>query len=178
MKNSTAKLMALGVFSAISVASLSAHADGRWYKDQYGNGYYYNQYETGGGCPGGQCAAPNSNYYQGPRDNNRQGSQINRNIPPPQQWNQQLSDNEGRYYTKSDTVAIKSDGAIEEEIRNALKKDPKLSVWAQKIQITSQNGHVTITGRVVDVEEKAKVETLANQTSGVKSVKNSVEVKK
>ena len=117
----------------------------------------------------------------GEQDNGSESNDQNQNSDqpsdpnPPHYLNNQISDNFTRSNTS--TTTFRNDQTIDQDIRSSLKNDPKLSVWAQKIQVSSNNGVVTLSGRVADISEKSKVETMANQTQGVKRVINKLEIR-
>lgn len=69
-----------------------------------------------------------------------------------------------------------SDMDIENKLRTALRNDDTLSPKARSIQVSSENGIVTFTGEVRDDAEKTRIQQLAKQLPGVRSVSNSITV--
>ena len=65
-----------------------------------------------------------------------------------------------------------SDEKITERIQNALINDTSLSKSAQAIDVTTEDGVVTLQGYVASAREKDKILRMARATHGVKDVKN------
>jgi osmotically-inducible protein OsmY len=62
-------------------------------------------------------------------------------------------------------------------VRRAVAKDKSLSKSAHNVKIVATNGVVTLRGPVKSAEEKAQVEKLAQDVTGVASVENQLDVK-
>lgn len=60
------------------------------------------------------------------------------------------------------------DAGVSVRVRTALLNDPVIA--AEAIQVQSQAGHVTLTGRVRSEEERQRAIAVARQTSGVVEV--------
>lgn len=63
------------------------------------------------------------------------------------------------------------------DVRKTVVNDKSLSTAAHNVKIVVAGGIVTLRGPVKTSEEKAKVEALAKQVSGVSAVDNQIEVK-
>lgn len=63
------------------------------------------------------------------------------------------------------------------DVRKTVVNDKSLSTAAHNVKIVVAGGIVTLRGPVKTTEEKAKVEALAKQVSGVSAVDNQLEVK-
>lgn len=104
-----------------------------------------------------------SGYSQG---SGPQGCQNQSNRPYGQQYNQ-------RQFSPNDT----RNEAVASRVLSAYQNDPTLSS-VHTVQVTVYNGEVTLTGTVKNDDEKSKLETIAKQVNGVKSVSNKVTVAK
>lgn len=62
-------------------------------------------------------------------------------------------------------------------VRRAVVQDKSLSTTAHNVKIMATGGVVTLRGPVESAEEKARVESLAKQVSGVTSVENHLDIK-
>lgn len=62
------------------------------------------------------------------------------------------------------------------QIRQRVMDDKTLSIKAQNVKIITLQGVATLRGPVETIEEKTRVENLAKQSPGVKSVRNEIEV--
>jgi osmotically-inducible protein OsmY len=67
-----------------------------------------------------------------------------------------------------------SDATISESVSKKLSAEPTLST--SNINVETENGMVTIDGRVAAEEQRAEAERIARSTAGVKSVANLIEV--
>jgi hypothetical protein len=68
-----------------------------------------------------------------------------------------------------------SDLTITQAIRKALLEDKTLSVNARNVAVVTENGRVTLRGIVDNEQEKSRIEAIAKQAEGVKSVKNELQ---
>ena len=71
-------------------------------------------------------------------------------------------------------VESESDGLIRRQVRAAIDRDPELKDRA--ITFAIDNGDITVTGSVKTETERQKINELAMQVSGVKSVANALRV--
>lgn len=69
----------------------------------------------------------------------------------------------------------RSDARILEEVNDRLSDDPSLD--ASDIEVTVDNGEVTLTGQVTDRWEKRRAEDCADQVSGVGHVQNNLRIR-
>jgi hypothetical protein len=67
-----------------------------------------------------------------------------------------------------------SDATISESVSKRLDAEPALA--AADIRVETENGMVTIDGRVAGPEQRAEAERIARSTAGVKAVSNLIEV--
>ena len=67
-----------------------------------------------------------------------------------------------------------SDATISESVSKRLDEEPKLA--AADIRVETENGMVTIDGRVAGAEQRDEAERIARSTAGVKAVANLIEV--
>ena len=67
-----------------------------------------------------------------------------------------------------------SDATISESVSKRLDEAPKLA--AADIRVETENGMVTIDGRVAGQEQRDEAERIARSTAGVKAVANLIEV--
>lgn len=68
------------------------------------------------------------------------------------------------------------DQAISQKIRQAILDDKELSLNADRIQITTFNGHVTLKGVVKDQQEKSNIERKALAVEHVQQVNNQLTI--
>lgn len=68
------------------------------------------------------------------------------------------------------------DDGIAHQIIAAVRNDPTLSRQAKKSRIDVHSGIVTLKGLVTNEDERARIETIALQTDGVRSVNNELKV--
>jgi hyperosmotically inducible periplasmic protein len=66
---------------------------------------------------------------------------------------------------------------ITREIRRQVLAQPDFSINAQNVKIITQDGNVTLRGPVESANEKATIERLAREQSGVKQFRSEIEVK-
>lgn len=79
--------------------------------------------------------------------------------------------------TMKQTVDKDSDeGRIIDAIQRDLKRDKSLSTNAQHVDIAVNNKNVTLRGTVDTKEEKARVESIAKDAFGVRSVNNQLQI--
>lgn len=62
-------------------------------------------------------------------------------------------------------------------VRKAIENDKSLSTSAHNVKLIASNGVVTLRGPVANAQEKAKVEQIASNVSGVSRVDNNLDVK-
>lgn len=67
-----------------------------------------------------------------------------------------------------------SDATISESVANRLEAEPMLSAF--DIEVETENGIVTLDGRVVAPDQKAEAERVARATAGVQGVSNLIEI--
>src|SRR5262245_48539255 len=79
---------------------------------------------------------------------------------------------EQRASAAHDQAQTETDQALAERIRQGLQENAPLSGVAQKIQITVDNGEVTLQGEVKTAEERDGVESQVRQVQGVQAVQN------
>jgi len=77
---------------------------------------------------------------------------------------------------QSQTEVSRGDSGLESQIRTALRNDTTLVNIAPSIQVTAQNGTVTLSGNVSNEQQKQTVEHLVKGTSGVVTVNNQLQV--
>lgn len=67
--------------------------------------------------------------------------------------------------------------AISDKIRRAIDKERAISNIARRVEVTTQDGIVTLAGQVNSEAEKTRLQTIAQNIEGVSSVKNDLFVK-
>ncbi len=87
-----------------------------------------------------------------------------------------IRDRSGKTLTPGDQTENEADRALTQRIRQAVMADDSLSTTAKNIKIITVNGVVTLRGPVDSKEEKASINTKAQQIAGVKKVDNQLEV--
>ncbi len=80
--------------------------------------------------------------------------------------------------TADQTKTSSGDVILTSEIRRELLKQYGLSTNAANIKIITDNGRVTLRGRVESAEEKTKVEQVAYDCAGKQFVTSNLEVKR
>ncbi|MEO6709194.1 MAG: BON domain-containing protein [Planctomycetota bacterium] len=73
--------------------------------------------------------------------------------------------------------AVSDDVRITHEIQQRIAEKGELSEAARKIEVNTENGFVTLRGKVASVVERGIVETIATTVAGVTRVDNRLEVK-
>lgn len=86
-------------------------------------------------------------------------------------------DDNSQALTPLDQSNAKADIDIVAKIRSALTDDNSLSVSAQNAKIIVQNGAVTLRGPVANATEKQRVDSIAKNIAGVRTVTNELDVK-
>lgn len=76
--------------------------------------------------------------------------------------------------TPTPTPQSEQDGKIVMEIRDQLKQDSSISTDLSKIQISSNNGIVTINGEVKSATDKAAIAMRSGSVNGVRGVENNL----
>lgn len=74
--------------------------------------------------------------------------------------------------------ALTTNEAVKTRVTNALRSDTSLSSKARSVQVTVEEGKVTLSGTVASDAEKAKIESMVRQQNGVKTVVNRLDVAK
>lgn len=78
-------------------------------------------------------------------------------------------------YRHSDAYASTSDGAIQTSIKATITHDERLA--DSRIQVTSMNGQVNLSGFARSEDDKARAGQIARNASGVTDVRNDIEVR-
>jgi osmotically-inducible protein OsmY len=86
-------------------------------------------------------------------------------------------DRSGETKTPEDQSNSPEDLKITQTIRQAVVKDPALTMTAKNVKIITAGGQVTLRGPVNTAEEKTKIEQLAKSAAGAAKVDNQLEVK-
>jgi hyperosmotically inducible protein len=79
--------------------------------------------------------------------------------------------------TPEDQLQNEGDLQITATIRQTITGDDSLSVNAHNAKVITRNGTVTLRGPVDSEAEKARLQAIAQQTSGVNQVDNQLEIK-
>jgi osmotically-inducible protein OsmY len=79
-------------------------------------------------------------------------------------------------YGRAGSSSGSSDDRINQEVCRKLTESPPVD--AGDIEVTVNNGAVTLSGTVPDPEDKRLSEELVEQTSGVREIQNQLRVKK
>ncbi|MBN9377897.1 MAG: hypothetical protein BGO14_00240 [Chlamydiales bacterium 38-26] len=69
-----------------------------------------------------------------------------------------------------------SDEDISQKIRWSIRDDKTLQPESKNAQVTVNNGNVSLSGSVMNEEDKAKISSLVREIQGVKSVSNNLNV--
>ena len=85
-------------------------------------------------------------------------------------------DRSGQTQTSGDQSNSSADLKTTQAIRQALMKDPALSMTAKNIKVITANGHVTLRGPVKTAQEKSKIDQLAKSAAGGAQIEDQLEV--
>jgi osmotically-inducible protein OsmY len=85
-------------------------------------------------------------------------------------------DRSGGTMTSGDQSNSSADLKTTQAIRQALMKDPELSMTAKNIKVVTSNGHVTLRGPVKTAQEKSKIDQLAKSAAGGAQIEDQLEV--
>jgi len=77
--------------------------------------------------------------------------------------------------TAGDQSNKQPDIRTEADVRKAIVDDKSLSLQAHNIKVVTESGVVTLRGPVKSADEKRRIEQLAKNVHGVKTVKNELE---
>lgn len=72
---------------------------------------------------------------------------------------------------------VSSDQTITQDVQKALRDDKTLSTDAKNISVSTLNGDVTLRGSVKSDAEKAKINSIVQNVTGVKNVHNELNTK-
>lgn len=170
--------------------------EGGKYRGDYDRG----RYEGSGNYPGREESDWKNRGYQGPDYNKgNQGSDYNRdrdygnyNRSGRDWWDKtkdevsswfgdedaerrrRMDEREGPHRGKGPKGYTRSDERIKEDVNDRLNEDS--NVDASEIDVTVNNGEVTLSGTVNSRWEKHRAEDLAEAVSGVKDVENRIKV--
>ena len=86
-------------------------------------------------------------------------------------------DRDNKTLTPGDQSEKPEDLKLTQAIRQAVMKDPSLTMTAKNVKIITASGKVTLRGPVNNVEEKTKIHDLARAAAGQVPVDNQLEVK-
>src|SRR5258705_1794022 len=78
--------------------------------------------------------------------------------------------------TQGTATQSETDRQLATQVQQQLRNDPTLATVAPNIQITAQNGTITLIGKVPSDREKEQIETTIRSIGGVVSVKNQLQV--
>lgn len=78
--------------------------------------------------------------------------------------------------TPGDQGSSEADRNITQQVRQSVIKDDSLSMTAKNSKIITQNGVVTLRGPVKNMDEKAALARIAQNTAGVSRVDNQLEI--
>jgi osmotically-inducible protein OsmY len=68
------------------------------------------------------------------------------------------------------------DAEVTRQIREALAREASLSETAQQVEVTTAGGVVTLSGSVASAQEKAQVESIAQQKAGTNRVESKLQI--
>jgi hyperosmotically inducible periplasmic protein len=88
-----------------------------------------------------------------------------------------VRDKSGETKTPQKQTNSEADRKLLAAVRRAVGDDKTLSKSAHNVKIVTKDGVVTLRGPVTSVDEKSKVEKIAQQVAGVASVENQLDVK-
>lgn len=88
-----------------------------------------------------------------------------------------VRDRNNKNLTPEHQKGTRADVKITRAIRKAIIKDDSLSVDAHNAKIITRNGTVTLRGPVQTVDEKTKLQSIAEKIRGVKQIDNQLEPK-
>lgn len=131
----------------------------------------YDSYQSGGYDQRGQPTYPG--YGRGFRRNDTRSSDQRNNSS--QNVNDQRSKN---WFGSDDNKVTIPDDRISAHIMRNLRSIPYFSNGAKNIQVMTKDGKVTLTGKVVNKNEKNQIEYMVKNVVGVKSVSNDLETEK
>src|SRR4030095_304651 len=108
--------------------------------------------------------------------NRSDNKQVSQTAVEPDNSGRNVRDRDDQSKTTGDQSENEADRTITQNIRRAVTADDSLSTNAKNAKIITNNGTVTLPGRVKSEKEKAEIEAKAKQVAGVKSVDNQLEV--
>jgi hyperosmotically inducible protein len=91
--------------------------------------------------------------------------------------NRNASDQNHRADTAEQQSNAKDDLALTQRIRQAVVKDPSLSMNAKNVKIITRNGKVMLRGPVKTQQEKDAISAKASEIAGKGNVEDQLEVK-
>ena len=78
--------------------------------------------------------------------------------------------------TSERPATTESDRILAEKVQDALRRDAEVASAAQKVQVYAKNGEIILQGAVGTQQEKAALESKAQQVAGVTRVSNQLTV--
>jgi len=75
-----------------------------------------------------------------------------------------------------DKGTTETDRTLNSQIRTALKGDTSLNDASQKVNLSSDNGVVTLSGTVATEKDKQDIESRVESMAGVKEVENNLQI--
>lgn len=96
---------------------------------------------------------------------------------PVENTERNVRDKGDKTLTPEDQLENEADVKITADIRKAITDDESLSTNAHNVKIITRNGMVTLRGPVNSVEERTKLQAIAQKTPGVSMVHNELEIK-
>ena len=88
-----------------------------------------------------------------------------------------MRDKAGNTETPQDQSNSPEDRRVLALVRKAIVQDKSLSISAHNVKIMAAAGAITLRGPVLSNDEKMKIEKLAHNITGVKSIDNQLDVK-
>jgi len=104
------------------------------------------------------------------------GQSTKQQTTPPDNTNVNKRDQDQSRPTAGQQKENRPDREITRLIRQSITQDKVLSTYAKNVKVITQNGNVMLRGPVRSQEEKATIETKANEIAGASHVKSEIQL--
>lgn len=89
-----------------------------------------------------------------------------------------LNDKNATMQSSETEESASSDDQLTDRVQRALQDNPSLARAAKNVDVSSDNGTVTLKGTVASKDDKKRIEDQVKDIDGVKDVDNEIEVSK
>jgi len=152
------------IVSLLLAAGCSHHE--RLASNEYSPGYSGGSYSSSDTSSGSTSGDRSLNQY----------SQSSRSSYQPSASSSGSYNSGSANYSSTTLQGGETDAALTTQIRQQISSDPSFMTIAPNLQVTVENGTVTLGGNVPNDQDKRRIESLVRRTSGVTTINNQLQI--